>query len=118
LWWGHQVPVWWPGKDAVRFDQSEVEKFIEAESTKISGEVVFRRVPRGQRVGTGGDLPVREFEREVCLGPGAESIGEALRNKFGWEQHPDVLDTWASSWLWPFATMGWPEQTGTLKRFY
>jgi len=29
-----------------------------------------------------------------------------------------VLDTWFSSWLWPFATMGWPEQTGTLKKFY
>jgi valyl-tRNA synthetase len=36
----------------------------------------------------------------------------------GWQQDPDVLDTWFSSWLWPFATMGWPEQTGTLKKFY
>jgi valyl-tRNA synthetase len=35
-----------------------------------------------------------------------------------WTQDPDVLDTWASSWLWPFATMGWPEQTETLKKFY
>jgi valyl-tRNA synthetase len=33
-------------------------------------------------------------------------------------QDPDVLDTWFSSWLWPFATMGWPEQTDTLKKFY
>src|SRR5207342_2641246 len=36
----------------------------------------------------------------------------------GFTQEPDVLDTWASSWLWPFATMGWPEQTDTLKKFY
>jgi len=35
-----------------------------------------------------------------------------------WIQDPDVLDTWASSWLWPFATMGWPEQTEALKKFY
>ncbi|MCX6904065.1 MAG: valine--tRNA ligase [Verrucomicrobia bacterium] len=35
-----------------------------------------------------------------------------------WTQDPDVLDTWFSSWLWPFATMGWPEQTPTLKKFY
>jgi len=34
------------------------------------------------------------------------------------EQDPDVLDTWFSSWLWPFATMGWPEKTATLKKFY
>jgi valyl-tRNA synthetase len=34
------------------------------------------------------------------------------------EQDPDVLDTWFSSWLWPFATFGWPEQTADLARFY
>jgi len=33
-------------------------------------------------------------------------------------QDPDVLDTWFSSWLWPFSTMGWPEETPTLRRFY
>src|SRR5208282_5384754 len=36
----------------------------------------------------------------------------------GWRQDPDVLDTWFSSWLWPFATMGWPERTETLGKFY
>jgi len=35
-----------------------------------------------------------------------------------WTQDSDVLDTWFSSWLWPFATMGWPESTDTLKKFY
>jgi valyl-tRNA synthetase len=33
-------------------------------------------------------------------------------------QDEDVLDTWASSWLWPFATLGWPERTPDLERFY
>ncbi len=33
-------------------------------------------------------------------------------------QDPDVLDTWFSSWLWPFATLGWPERTADLARFY
>ncbi|RMH02831.1 MAG: valine--tRNA ligase [Planctomycetota bacterium] len=33
-------------------------------------------------------------------------------------QDDDVLDTWASSWLWPFATLGWPEETSDLARFY
>ena len=41
-----------------------------------------------------------------------ESPGE------GWTRDPDVLDTWFSSWLWPFATMGWPEKTDTLAKFY
>ncbi|HYR98136.1 MAG TPA: valine--tRNA ligase [Gemmatimonadales bacterium] len=34
------------------------------------------------------------------------------------EQDPDVLDTWFSSWLWPFATLGWPDRTSDVKRFY
>jgi valyl-tRNA synthetase len=36
----------------------------------------------------------------------------------GWEQDPDVLDTWFSSQLWPFATLGWPEDTPELRAFY
>jgi valyl-tRNA synthetase len=36
----------------------------------------------------------------------------------GWEQDPDVLDTWFSSGLWPFATLGWPEDSPQLRAFY
>lgn len=36
----------------------------------------------------------------------------------GWEQDPDVLDTWFSSALWPFSTLGWPEESGDLEVFY
>jgi valyl-tRNA synthetase len=36
----------------------------------------------------------------------------------GWRQDEDVLDTWFSSWLWPFATLGWPERTRDLERYY
>ena len=36
----------------------------------------------------------------------------------GWERDPDVLDTWFSSALWPFATLGWPEDTRELRAFY
>lgn len=35
-----------------------------------------------------------------------------------WEQDPDVLDTWFSSWLWPFSTMGWPKNTDDLKKYF
>ena len=34
------------------------------------------------------------------------------------EQDPDVLDTWFSSWLWPFSTLGWPEDTPEMRYFY
>ncbi|GAA1298491.1 valine--tRNA ligase [Planotetraspora silvatica] len=47
----------------------------------------------------------------VCVGPDEEP-------PVGWEQDPDVLDTWFSSGLWPFSTLGWPEATPELARFY
>ncbi|HKW28523.1 MAG TPA: valine--tRNA ligase [Verrucomicrobiae bacterium] len=43
---------------------------------------------------------------------------EPPRDAENWEQDPDVLDTWFSSWLWPFVTMGWPEKTDALAKFY
>jgi valyl-tRNA synthetase len=55
---------------------------------------------------------------QVCIGPDSFSVADKLEKDFGFTQDPDVLDTWFSSWLWPFATMGWPEQTDTLKKFY
>jgi valyl-tRNA synthetase len=49
----------------------------------------------------------------VCVGPDEEPPSGD-----GWRQDEDVLDTWFSSGLWPFSTMGWPEQTETLAKFY
>ncbi|MEV7276146.1 valine--tRNA ligase [Streptomyces sp. NPDC093111] len=49
----------------------------------------------------------------VCVGPDDEvPTGE------GWTQDSDVLDTWFSSGLWPFSTLGWPEETPDLAKFY
>jgi valyl-tRNA synthetase len=48
----------------------------------------------------------------VCLGPDEPAPGD------GWRQDTDVLDTWFSSGLWPFSTLGWPERTPDLARYY
>jgi len=45
-------------------------------------------------------------------------VGEEPPSGEGWERDPDVLDTWFSSGLWPFATLGWPEETPALRAFY
>jgi len=55
-----------------------------------------------------GEVMVSETEPTQC----SKCASADLR------QETDVLDTWFSSGLWPFSTMGWPEQTPTLKRFY
>lgn len=45
-------------------------------------------------------------------------VGYEAPKEEGWVQDPDVLDTWFSSALWPFSTLGWPEDTDLLKRYY
>ena len=55
-----------------------------------------------------GEVMVSEEQPEKCSKCGDASI----------KQDEDVLDTWFSSWLWPFSTMGWPDDTETLKKFY
>ena len=55
-----------------------------------------------------GELIVSEEDPTVCPKCGSHKL----------EQDPDVLDTWFSSALWPFSTMGWPEKTETLKKYY
>ena len=47
----------------------------------------------------------------VCVGPDEQAPQ-------GWSQDPDVLDTWFSSALWPFSTLGWPGDTADLRTFY
>jgi valyl-tRNA synthetase len=59
-----------------------------------------------------GNSEIRNPKSEIYVGV------EPPPDPQNWEQDPDVLDTWFSSWLWPFATMGWPEPTPTLKAFY
>ena len=55
-----------------------------------------------------GELVVGETAPGVCPKCGAHEF----------EQDPDVLDTWFSSWLWPFSTLGWPEKTADLDYYY
>jgi valyl-tRNA synthetase len=55
-----------------------------------------------------GHITVAESDPEACADCGSSEL----------EREQDVLDTWFSSALWPFATLGWPEETPDLRRFY
>jgi valyl-tRNA synthetase len=91
LWWGHRIPVWY------RKNKSENGRLKMEDS--------------GQSAGANPS--------SILHPPSSIYVGvEPPSDIENWEQDPDVLDTWFSSWLWPFATMGWPEQTPTLKAFY
>ncbi|MBO4393922.1 MAG: valine--tRNA ligase [Spirochaetales bacterium] len=55
-----------------------------------------------------GQMMVKREDPCCCEKCGSKNI----------KQDPDVLDTWFSSWLWPFSTLGWPQDTDDLKRFF
>ncbi|WP_304348973.1 valine--tRNA ligase [Corynebacterium frankenforstense] len=73
---------------------------------------ISRQLWWGHRIPIWYGPAAAEGNREmVCCGPD-DTPPE------GWEQDPDVLDTWFSSALWPFSTMGWPDSTPELAKFY
>ena len=55
---------------------------------------------------------------EEALEKAKKATGNAALTLADLEQDPDVLDTWFSSWLWPFSTLGWPEKTKDLEYYY
>ena len=97
LWWGHRIPVWY---------------FTEQKNSTSNGQS-----PEPHPVRKLGDRPTLEANEGITDSGTLFKVQTECPGE-GWEQDPDVLDTWFSSWLWPFATMGWPEQTDTLKKFY
>ena len=124
LWWGHQVPVWTASlKDentsgGTGFESLEGIRKAVASRIDASCRLTLQD-GRTVDVSAAGALPpASEISRiEVCLGDESSDLAKELENR-GFKQSPDVLDTWCSSWLWPFATMGWPERTETLEKFY
>ncbi|MDZ4401952.1 valine--tRNA ligase [Prosthecobacter sp.] len=131
VWWGHRIPVWsrnlegnqivvlFPALASVMEVVREKARVASpssdttAKSTSFCAELDGRDFEEvhGRIVQIGDDLYRVEITTDSAM---ASNKVEML----GFTQDPDVLDTWFSSWLWPFATMGWPEKTSTLKAFY
>ncbi len=112
LWWGHQIPAWY----GPRIVEVEGGIIFSMENPIIIVAQSFDEAHRkymdykGGRGGMGADLGcVEVFEKPN------ESFKDGYQVLY---RDPDVLDTWFSSGLWPFSTLGWPENTDELERFY
>jgi valyl-tRNA synthetase len=129
LWWGHRVPVW-TKRVTINDYQLDADVFgwsglqASREENEKSGVVVRVIRVRDRLEVSPEDYSFRTSETkddtetfDVFVATTDEAKGHELE-KHGFTQDSDVLDTWFSSWLWPFATMGWPEKTHTLARFY
>jgi len=102
--------------DKIQFHPQRWAKVYDHWMGNIQDWCISRQLWWGHRIpvwyAKPGKSEVRSPKSEIYVGVEPPSDPE------NWEQDPDVLDTWFSSWLWPFATMGWPEQTDTLNKFY
>ncbi|NEC24807.1 valine--tRNA ligase [Streptomyces parvus] len=113
-WWVKVAPLAQAAGDAVRdgkvkIHPQEMEKRYFDWVDNLHDWTISRQLWWGHRIpvwyGPNGEV--------VCVGPDDEApTGE------GWTQDSDVLDTWFSSGLWPFSTLGWPERTDSLAKFY
>ncbi|MGW8886797.1 valine--tRNA ligase [Streptomyces sp. NPDC055749] len=113
-WWVKVAPLAKAAGDAVRdgsvkIHPQEMEKRYFDWVDNLHDWTISRQLWWGHRIpvwyGPNGEV--------VCVGP-----DDAVPTGEGWTQDSDVLDTWFSSGLWPFSTLGWPEQTDSLAKFY
>jgi valyl-tRNA synthetase len=93
LWWGHQIPAWY-GPDGKVF-------VAETEDEAVSRALAYYAETEAITPMQGHDMAVDPASRAPFL----------IRDE-------DVLDTWFSSALWPFSTLGWPDETPELARYY
>ena len=93
LWWGHQIPAWYSPWGGVFVEETEDAAYAAALADGV--------------------------ERGVLSDDEARAIAaDPARLDEMFARDEDVLDTWFSSALWPFSTLGWPDETPELKRFY
>ncbi|MGD0722985.1 MAG: valine--tRNA ligase [Roseiarcus sp.] len=93
LWWGHQIPAWYAPWGAVYVGETEAA---------ACGEALADGVARGALTRDEADAIAADPPRLAAT----------------FRRDEDVLDTWFSSALWPFSTLGWPDETPELARFY
>jgi valyl-tRNA synthetase len=97
IWWGHQIPAWYGPDGKVFVAESEDDAVADALAHYTEIEEI-----------------TAEDGHDIAADPerSARFANEYLK------RDEDVLDTWFSSALWPFSTLGWPDETPELKRFY
>ncbi|HEX8452014.1 MAG TPA: valine--tRNA ligase [Longimicrobium sp.] len=116
-WWVRMKPLAEPALQAwrdgrVRFTPERYGRTYEYWLENIRDWCISRQLWWGHRIPVWycgcGEMIVAREDPTACTKCGSTEL----------EQDTDVLDTWFSSWLWPFSTLGWPEDTADLRAFY
>jgi len=109
LWWGHRIPIWTCAVDQDPSRRATLRK-LHREATESDGVCSVFVGHDGKILDAGEELPPHDLEMLFCFRDAEteEEWSPRLR-KLGFEQDPDVLDTWFSSAIWPHSTLGWPD---------
>ncbi len=116
LWWGHRIPVWH------HLTETHSEQVDMAElSASLKTEHFIPQYGQGES-GEGNHADANDSLEDrveyICFRREPDDREEAILKEKGFVRDPDVLDTWFSSQLFPFATIGWPEETADLDFYY
>ncbi|MBF0566117.1 MAG: valine--tRNA ligase [Nitrospirae bacterium] len=123
IWWGHQIPAWYCPRCTGMDGKPQGANIFIALTKKLNGlkEGSYLDLRAAGATHESITSYIKYVKVDINVKPlsGIEDVTacpecgnlEILRD-------PDVLDTWFSSALWPFSTLGWPENTGDLKDFY
>jgi valyl-tRNA synthetase len=125
LWWGHRIPVWSKTFPADNFtDAMKDTPVAEVELSDILnhdplGNAHIYLKCNWERIAWDAQLGPVDGQATVfaCLNCGCDGDEKTLEAA-GFVQESDVLDTWFSSALWPHSTLGWPDDTLELRKFY
>lgn len=134
LWWGHRIPVWSKTEsfkgtilEELWKDHRSTEQNIEGYYGRTPGDTVAaEKLAPDYWKAKGIEYKRREQEDSLvhllCIPPmDSPEVERKLIEEVeaaGFVQDPDVLDTWFSSALWPHSTLGWPEPTPEMAKFY
>ena len=119
LWWGHQIPVWYGQVE--NDDKPDAEFFgtgwkvfvgLQEDVARQANEYYFGNPDKEPGDTDEGFI---RWNTDLTAEKAINNPGHPIKNLY---RDPDVLDTWFSSGLWPIGTLGWPEETDALEKYF
>jgi valyl-tRNA synthetase len=125
LWWGHQIPVWYGPSVKVYEDMHRMPSVAKREGYDYDNLQAFCGSSFDEIKSQAKAYYINAFGMNTQAAPETfEEVSDAAASEavtktdLGLWRDPDVLDTWFSSGLWPIGTLGWPEDTEELAKYF